>query len=155
MEHLKLSPRTWRIGGDEGVLGPTENGIHANFLRGDDGNGDVFRDVAEIQDVRLNRQAFAEVLRIRLHNPVAPAVAGGTKQSEQCDHTDQKSFLQGLHPFFNEWRMGVRRRNLVPVTRRQCKGACWLCSPLRNLEIKPKLRSRFIKSARWRRSSSR
>jgi len=93
MEHLKLAPRTWRIGSDEGVLDPTENDIHANFLRGDDGNGDVFRDVPEIENVRLNRQALAKILGIRLHNPVAATVAGGTKQGEQCDHAAEKSFL--------------------------------------------------------------
>src|SRR2546422_219639 len=75
MEHLKLSARPWRVGSNEGVLGPTENGIHANFLRGDNGNGNVFRDVPEIENVRLNRQALAKILGIRLHNPVAAAIA--------------------------------------------------------------------------------
>src|SRR6267142_5716562 len=97
MEYLKLSPGSWRIGGDEGVLGPTENGIHADFLRG--GNRDVFRDMAEIKNVRLKRQALAEILGIRLHNAVAAAVAGDTKQREQCHAANEKSFLQWLYPF--------------------------------------------------------
>jgi hypothetical protein len=59
MENLELPPGSWRVGQDDGVLRPTENGIHTNFLRGDGGNGNVFRYVPEIQDVRLNRQAFA------------------------------------------------------------------------------------------------
>jgi|SRR5712664_352302 len=86
--------RTWRIGSNEGVLGPAKNGIHANFLRGDDGNGDVFRDVPEIENVRLNRQALAKILGIRLHNPVAATVAGGTKQGGECCDGNEKSLLQ-------------------------------------------------------------
>ena len=83
MEHLKFSPRTWRRGSDEGVLGPTENGVHANFLRGNDGNGDVFRDVPEIENVRLNRQALAKILGIGLHNPLTAASASHAEQSEE------------------------------------------------------------------------
>src|ERR1700674_5730361 len=43
---------------------------------------------------------------------------------------------------------GERDGNLHPVIRRHCKGACWLCSPVRNLEIKPNPRSLLIKPAR-------
>jgi hypothetical protein len=64
-------------------LRPTENSINANFLRGNIGNGDVFLQVAEISDVRLDRQAFAEVLGIRLKNTIVGTITGGTKQSEQ------------------------------------------------------------------------
>ena len=80
MEHFKLSPRSWRVGGDDGVLHPTENSINANFLRGNVGNRDVFLQMPEISNARLNRQAFAEILGIRLKNTEAGAVATDTKQ---------------------------------------------------------------------------
>jgi hypothetical protein len=83
MEHLKLSPGSWRVGSDEFVLRPTENRINAEFLRGNVGNRDVFLQTAELSEVRLDRQAFTEVLGIRLQNTIVGTVAGGTKQSEQ------------------------------------------------------------------------
>lgn len=74
---------TWRVGGDEGDLRPAENGINANFLRRNSGNRNVFRQMPEIQNVRLNRQALAEVLRILLHNtelpPWQPAASNPSK----------------------------------------------------------------------------
>src|SRR6266850_7690683 len=114
MEYLKLSLRTWRIRSDKGVLGPTENGIHANFLRGDDGNGDVFRDVPEIENVRLNRQALAKILGIRLHNPVAAAVAGAQSRANSVTTPIGRIFFKDCTRWFDEWPMGIRRRNLVP-----------------------------------------
>jgi hypothetical protein len=82
MEHLKLSARSRRVGEDDGVLRPTENGVHTNFLGGNVGNRDVFRQMAEISNVRFNRQAFAKILGTRLDNTEAAAVAADTKQRE-------------------------------------------------------------------------
>jgi len=79
MEHLKLSPRSRRAGIDEGILRPTENGINANLLRGNVGNRDVLRQMPEISNVRLDGQAFAKILRIRLQNAIAGAVAAETE----------------------------------------------------------------------------
>ena len=79
MEHLKLSPRSRRAGIDEGILRPTENGINANLLRGNVGNRDVLRQMAEIKNVRLDRQAFAKILRIRLQYAIGGAVAADTQ----------------------------------------------------------------------------
>jgi hypothetical protein len=66
-------------------LRPTENSINANFLRGNIGNGNVFLQVAEISNARLDRQAFTEVLGIRLKNTIVGTITGGTKQREQYD----------------------------------------------------------------------
>jgi hypothetical protein len=87
MEHLKFSPSPRRVWSDECVLRPTENGINANFLRGNVGNRDVFLQMPEISNVRLNRQAFAEILGIRLQNTDAAAVAGDNKQRQQSQAT--------------------------------------------------------------------
>jgi hypothetical protein len=81
--HLKLSPVSWRVGSDEFVLRPTENRINPEFLRGNVGNRDVFLQMAEISEALLDRQAFTEVLGIRLQNTIFGTVAGGRKQSEQ------------------------------------------------------------------------
>ena len=45
----------------------------------------VFRQMVEIQNVWLNRNAFAEILGIRLQHTIGGAVAGDAKQCEQCD----------------------------------------------------------------------
>jgi hypothetical protein len=71
--------------GHKFVLRPTENSINANFLRGNIGNGNVFLQVAEISNARLDRQAFTEVLGIRLKNTIVGTITGGTKQREQYD----------------------------------------------------------------------
>jgi hypothetical protein len=85
MENLKLSPGSRRVGGHKFVLRPTENSINANFLRGNIGNGNVFLQVAAISNARLDRQAFTEVLGIRLKNTIVGTITGGTKQREQYD----------------------------------------------------------------------
>jgi hypothetical protein len=79
MEHLKLSPSPRRVWSDECILRPTENGINPNLLRSTVGNRDVFRQMPEIKNVGLNRQALTEILGIRLQNTEAAAVAGDTK----------------------------------------------------------------------------
>jgi hypothetical protein len=45
----------------------------------------VFLQVAEISNARLDRQAFTEVLGIRLKNTIVGTITGGTKQREQYD----------------------------------------------------------------------
>src|SRR5258708_40334748 len=62
MEHLKFSPRAWRVGSDEGTLGPRKNGIDANLLRRSDGNRDGLSTMPAIRNVRFARQAFASFL---------------------------------------------------------------------------------------------
>ena len=74
MEHLKLPPRSRRIGCDDDVLRPTENSINPNLLRSNAGNRGVLRQVAEIKNVRLDRQAFAKILGIRLQYAIGSAV---------------------------------------------------------------------------------
>src|SRR5712691_11064609 len=56
MERLKLPPSSRCIGCDDDVLRPTENGINPNLLRSNAGNRDVLRQMAEIKNVRLDRQ---------------------------------------------------------------------------------------------------
>jgi hypothetical protein len=63
---LKLSSSSGRVRIDECVLRPTKNCININFLRGNGGNRNVFSQMPEISNVWLNRQAFAEILGIRL-----------------------------------------------------------------------------------------
>ncbi len=79
VEHLKLSPRSWRVWSDKCILRPTENGIDSNLLRCNDGNRDVLRQMPEIKNVRLDRQAFAKILWIRLQNAIGGAIAAGTQ----------------------------------------------------------------------------
>ena len=79
MERLKLSARSRRIGCDDHALRPTENGINHNLLRSNAGNRDVLRQMAEIKSVRLDRQAFAKILRIRLQHAIGGAVAANTQ----------------------------------------------------------------------------
>ena len=66
-------PRSVRC--HEGVLRPTQNGVDSDFLRGDVRDGYVFGDVAKIGDVRLNRQALAQIFGSRLQNSVIASVA--------------------------------------------------------------------------------
>ena len=66
----------WSIRSYEGILCPTQNGIDADFFCGDVGNSDVLSDVTKIGDVRLDRQALTEILRIRLQSAVIASFAG-------------------------------------------------------------------------------
>jgi hypothetical protein len=43
----------------------------------------VFRQVPEIKNIRLERDALAEILGVRLQNSVATAVAAHNKHSQQ------------------------------------------------------------------------
>ena len=47
------------------------------------GMGTWFRDVPEIENAWLNRQALAKILGTRLHNPVAAAIASHAGQGEE------------------------------------------------------------------------
>ena len=103
MEHLKLPPRSRRIGCDDDVLRPTENSINPNLLRSNAGNRGVLCQVAEIKNVRLDRQAFAKILRIRLQyaigSAVAPTGVEGRPGKERCRALRQGKFsaaLEGL-----------------------------------------------------------
>ncbi len=66
MKHLELASGSRSVRRHEGVLRPTQNGVDADFLRGDSRDRYVLGDVTKVGDVRLNRQALAEVFGSRL-----------------------------------------------------------------------------------------
>jgi hypothetical protein len=99
MEHLKLSPRTWRIGSD--VQPNPEDLCKCLPIEPDILD---FRHIAKhvpIPVIAAQEIGVDTILSWTqdTFNPVAATVAGGTKQGEQCDHTDEKNFLQSLRPF--------------------------------------------------------
>src|SRR6266478_5882388 len=67
------SPRSVRR--HEGVLCPTQNSVDSDFLGGDSRDGYVLGDVAKVGDVRLNREALAQIFGSRLQNSVIASVA--------------------------------------------------------------------------------
>src|ERR1700732_3002947 len=101
MEYLKLPPSSRRIGCHDHVLRPTENGINPNLLRRNAGNRDVLRQMAEIKDVRLDRQAFAKIPRIWLQHAIGGAVAADTQKRQYHHESHYQSMFHGYTHMFD------------------------------------------------------
>ena len=91
VKNLQLSAGSRSIGRDKGILRPAQNGVHPNFLRGNVGNCDVFCGVAEVRDIRFDRQALAKVFGCGLQHSIITAFAGArsTPQAQRADQTQQ------------------------------------------------------------------
>lgn len=76
MEHLKFTPGSRSVGRYESVLRPAQNGVNAHFFRLHAGYCYVFREVPEVNDIGLDGNALAQVLRARLNHAKVAAGAG-------------------------------------------------------------------------------
>src|SRR5712671_5790724 len=76
----KLASSSRGVRRDEGVLRPTQDRVDSNFLGGYVWDGYVLGDVAEIGDVGLDGQTFAEIFGSGLYHSVVAAVAGSGRE---------------------------------------------------------------------------
>ena len=75
VKHLEFAAGPRSIRGYEGVLGPTQNGIDTDLLRGNVRDRHVLGNVPEVGDVWFNWDAFTEIFGRRLQNSVVAAFA--------------------------------------------------------------------------------
>lgn len=82
MNQLQLAPEARLIGRQDGRGWPTQDGRYRDLLRSAIGEGNVFRGMAVVDGIRLNRQAITEILDVTLH----PAGAAGQDDRTEKNH---------------------------------------------------------------------
>ena len=96
MKNLIFTATPQRVWRHYGVLRPTKNSSHVDFLGGDIGNWNVFRYVAVVRDIRFEGQALAEVLRRWLEYAIAASITSNDEKRDKHD-ADTANISQMVH----------------------------------------------------------
>lgn len=94
MKNVKFAPHSWRVGRNEGILGPGKHDVDRNFLCSDVWDWDVLSSMPIIGDVRLQGHTLAEVFGRRLQETEILPVATHRRQGNEDRHAGQINLFE-------------------------------------------------------------